>query len=245
MALENEFHGPNLGYILELYERYRDDPNTVDEASRRLFERWSPSNVEPGLPTSGQETIHSLQSLMGAANLAQAIRTYGYLLAKLNPLESVSAENPLLTLEFHNLQKEDLLNLPADIFNLPDQYAAENAYQTIETLRSIYCGTIGYDYGHIRIPEERDWLYQAAETERFRPPQQAVDEKKLLERLTKIEAFELFLHRVYPGKTRFSIEGLDMLIPMLDEIIGAAANEKICAVLIGMAHRGRLNVLAH
>jgi len=245
MALENEFHGPNLGYILELYERYRDDPNTVDEASRRLFERWSPSNVEPGLPTSGQETIHSLQSLMGAANLAQAIRTYGYLLAKLNPLESVSAENPLLTLEFHNLQKEDLLNLPADIFNLPDQYAADNAYQTIETLRSIYCGTIGYDYGHIRIPEERDWLYQAAETERFRPPQQAVDEKKLLERLTKIEAFELFLHRVYPGKTRFSIEGLDMLIPMLDEVIGAAVNEKICAVLIGMAHRGRLNVLAH
>ena len=71
------------------------------------------------------------------------------------------------------------------------------------------------------------------------------DEKSLLERLTLVEAFELFLHRLYPGKTCFSIEGLDMLIPMLDEIVGAAARGSICAVLIGMAHRGRLNVLAH
>ena len=130
-----------------------------------------------------------------------------------------------MTLEFYNLQKEDLLNLPADILNLPD-WQGENAFQAIESLRSIYCGTIGYDYGHIRIPEERDWLYQAAEIGRYRPPEQTLDEKKLLERLAQIEAFEVFLHRVYPGKTRFSIEGLDMLIPMLDEIIKSAAARK-------------------
>src|SRR6185503_6448436 len=83
------------------------------------------------------------------------------------------------------------------------------------------------------------------ETGRFRPPQQLVDGRKLLERLTEVEAFEVFLHRLYPGKTRFSIEGLDMMIPMLDEIIANAALENICVTLIGMAHRGRLNVLAH
>src|SRR5688572_14585961 len=240
MSLEKEFHGPNFGYILELYERYRDDPNTVDEATRKLFDGWSPAGTEP----ASLLTTRSLLSLTRAANLAQAIRLYGYLSANLDPLDDAPAENPLLTLEFYKLQREDLLNLPADILNLPDRQGA-NAYQAIESLQTIYCGTIGYDYGHIRIPEERDWLYQAAESGRFRPPEQPLDEKRLLERLAQIEAFEVFLHRVYPGKTRFSIEGLDMLIPMLDEIIDSAASEQICAILIGMAHRGRLNVLAH
>ncbi|MEO5888300.1 MAG: 2-oxoglutarate dehydrogenase E1 component [Anaerolineales bacterium] len=243
MALENEFHGPNLGYILELHQRYREDPNSVDEATRQLFEQWSPSGLEPALQLS-----RSLLPIPGAVNLAWAIRSYGYLSAQLDPLNNAPAthtDNPSLTLEFHKLQKEDLLNLPADILRLPEQQADEDAYQAIESLRSIYCGTIGYDYGHIRIPEEREWLYQAAEISRYHPPQQTVDENRLLERLTQIEAFELFLHRIYPGKTRFSIEGLDMLIPMLDEIIDSAAREKTNTVLIGMAHRGRLNVLAH
>jgi 2-oxoglutarate dehydrogenase E1 component len=239
MSLENEFHGPNLGYILELYERYQDDPDAVDETTRKLFEQWSPTRTESALPSP-----HNLISLTGAANLAQAIRLYGYLSANLDSLDNTPVENRLVTLEFYNLKKEDLLNLPADILNLPDS-KDENAYQAIESLRSIYCGTIGYDYGHIRLPEERDWLYQAAETGRFRPPGQTLDENNLLERLAQVEAFEVFLHRVYPGKTRFSIEGLDMLVPMLDEIIDSAARERICAILIGMAHRGRLNVLAH
>ena len=243
MALENEFHGPNLGYILELYQHYRDDPNSVDEATRQIFEKWSPVEVEPALRPTG-----SLLPIPGAVNLAWSIRTYGYLSAQLDPLNNAPAthaDNPLLTLEFHKLQEQELLNLPADILSLPETQAGENAWDAIESLRSIYCGTIGYDYGHIRIPEEREWLYQTAETGRFHPSQQAIDEKKLLERLTQIEAFELFLHRVYPGKTRFSIEGLDMLIPMLDEIIDSAAREKTRSVLIGMAHRGRLNVLTH
>ncbi len=244
MPLENEFHGPNLAYILELYEQYRADPNTVDDATRKLFEKWSPSEVIAPLTTS-----HDLLSITGAANLAQAIRVYGYLSADLDPLGEAPAEgpsdNPLLTPEFHNIKVEDLRNLPADVANLPEGQQTQNAQKAIEVLRSIYCGTIGYDYGHIRIPEERDWLYQVAESGRFRPPQQEVDGRQLLERLTQVEAFEVFLHRLYPGKTRFSIEGLDMLVPMLDELTANAAQENVCVTLIGMAHRGRLNVLAH
>ena len=243
MPLENEFHGPNLAYILELYEQYRKDPTSVDVATRNLFDQWSPIEItQAAFPTS-----RDLQSLTGAANLAQAIRVYGYLAANLDPLEAAPSPTAiqLLTPEFHQIKEEDLFNLPADVVNLPEGQAKGNAHEAIETLRSIYCGTIGYDYGHIRIPEERDWLYKAAEIGRFRPPAQNVDENKLLERLTQVEAFEVFLHRLYPGKTRFSIEGLDMLIPMLDEIIASAAIEKIWVTLIGMAHRGRLNVLAH
>ncbi|HJR79125.1 MAG TPA: 2-oxoglutarate dehydrogenase E1 component [Anaerolineales bacterium] len=240
MSLEKEFHGPNLGYVLQLYEQYRIDPNTVDETTRKLFDQWSPAESEPAALTPARDLL----AVTKAANLAQAIRLYGYLSANLDPLDNTPADNPLLTLEFYKLEKEDLLNLPADVLNLPGR-EDENAFQAIESLRSIYCGTTGYDYGHIRIPEERDWLFQAAETGRYRPPQQTLDERKLLERLAQIEAFEVFLHRVYPGKTRFSIEGLDMLIPMLDEIIDTAARENINTILIGMAHRGRLNVLAH
>ena len=104
MSFENEFHGPNLGYILELYERYRKDPSAVDESTRRLFETWSPTEG-----TTTRLTSENLSSLTGAANLAQAIRIYGYLSAKLDPLdEAPPEENPILTPEFHQITEEDL-----------------------------------------------------------------------------------------------------------------------------------------
>jgi 2-oxoglutarate dehydrogenase E1 component len=240
MTSDRNFHGPNFGYILELYDRFRDDPDSVDESARRLFQRWTPK-PSAGLTlqmSSPQGSTPDVLPLTEAANLAQAIRSRGYLAASLDPLGSEPLGDSSLTLEFHNLNADDLRQLPAEVIGLE----AENAFQAIEKLRGIYCQNIGYDYGHIRIPEEREWLYQAAESGRFR---EQIDKVRLLERLTQVEAFELFLHRLYPGKTRFSIEGLDMLVPMLDEIIGTAAAGEICATLIGMAHRGRLNVLAH
>ena len=236
----DEFYGPNLAYILELYDQYRADPNAVDEATRKLFEKWSPTEPKP-------TTTGNIQLITGAANLAQAIRVYGYLVANLDPLEKAPDPKniPILTPAFHEVKEDDLRSLPAEVANLAEGQSRSNAQEAIEALRSIYCRTIGYDYGHIRIPEERAWLFEVAETGRFRPPAQPVDGEKLLERLTQVDAFEVFLNRVYPGKTRFSIEGLDMLVPMLDEIISNAALETICVPIIGMAHRGRLNVLAH
>jgi len=115
----------------------------------------------------------------------------------------------------------------------------------IAALRAIYCSTTGYDYAHVFVPEERHWLRNAAEGGRFRAPSDPIDPVALLERLTQVEAFERYLQRVFPGKTRFSIEGLDMLVPILDEVIGDAAESGIRNILIGMAHRGRLNVMAH
>jgi 2-oxoglutarate dehydrogenase E1 component len=231
---DNDFHGPNLGYILELFERYQDDPDAVDESTRRLFEDWQPT-----LPAEGMFPASSdLTKVSQAVDLAQAIRSRGYLAAKLDPLGTKPVNDPSLTLDYHNLNDDDLRELSAETGGME----GGNAFQAIQKLRSIYCENIGYDYEHIRAPEEREWLHRTAESQRFHTLE---DEVNLLERLTQIEAFELFLHRLYPGKTRFSVEGLDMLIPMLDEIIGAAARESICAILIGMSHRGRLNVLAH
>lgn len=240
MNFERDFSGPNLGYLIELYERYQRNPDSVAEDARRLFSQWKPADLKTGIP-SGVD----LRKLIGVADLAQAIRTYGYLAARLDPLGNPPGDDPALSPEFHNLQQDDLHQVPPDVVNLLDHPETRNASEAINVLRSIYCGACGYDYGHIRIPEERAWLQKAAEDGRFRSPNKIIDKNGLLERLNQIEALEMFLSRIYPGKTRFSIEGLDMLIPMLDEIVGMAVQSKICAILIGMAHRGRLNVLAH
>ncbi|MCC6568319.1 MAG: 2-oxoglutarate dehydrogenase E1 component, partial [Anaerolineales bacterium] len=241
MNLEHEFFGPNYGYILELYERYQKNPDSVDESTRRLFSQWTPTAAQESAPASGID----LRQLIGAVNLAHAIRSQGYLVARLDPLSASPAAYPTLTLDFHDLHQGDLSQLPADVVKLRGDHQAEDASQAIEILRSIYCGAIGYEYGHIRNPEERNWLQQVAETRRFHPQKQTLDATRLLDRLSQVEAFEVFLNRIYPAKTRFSIEGLDMLVPMLDELISEADREDIRAVMIGMAHRGRLNVLAH
>jgi 2-oxoglutarate dehydrogenase E1 component len=239
MNFEHEFHGANLAYILELQERFKNDPNSLDESTRKFFEQSGMSEVGAApLPVS------NLQTVIATANLAQAIRSQGYLAADLNPLFKLTGD-PSLTLDYYNLREEDLRNLSAEIVNLGNTDKGGNAFEAIEILRSIYCGTIGFDYAHVHSRGERDWLHQTAESGRFRDSTQDMNEVKLLERLTQVEAFEMFLHRLYPGKTRFSIEGVDMLIPMLDEMIASAGRAKICAILIGMAHRGRLNVLAH
>ena len=117
--------------------------------------------------------------------------------------------------------------------------------ELVEALRRVYCSTTGYDISHVFVPEERRWLRQAVESGRFRSPADPINPVALLDRLTQVEIFERFLHRTFPGKTRFSIEGLDMLVPVLDEIIGDSAEFGIRHILLGMAHRGRLNVMAH
>jgi 2-oxoglutarate dehydrogenase E1 component len=259
MTLWQEFHGPNAGYILELYERYQQDPDAVDDETRRFFEQnghelyrlaqrdgvetaTSAGSVQAASPA---DFALPFEKIMGAVNLAQAIRDYGHLDAQLDPLGSDPPGEDALKLEYHKVTAADLRQLPASLIGGPLAQQAGNAYVAIQALRDIYATTVGYDYDHLRHAEERDWLREAAETRRFRPPNQPCDDEALLRRLTEVETFELFLHRIFPGKTRFSIEGLDMMVPMIDELIGGGVEAGIYTVLLGMAHRGRLNVLAH
>ena len=238
-----EFSGLNRGYVLELYERYRRDPSSVDAATRSIFEAWSP----PAEPSSEFESPDglSLCKVVGVANLAESIRRYGHLAARLDPLGTAPQGDPALLPETHGLNEQALKSLPALLVDGPAAESAGNAFDAIQRLRSIYCSTTGFDFAHVFVPEERDWLRQAVELSRFRAPSDPIDPVPLLDRLTQVEAFERFLHRAFPGKTRFSIEGLDMLVPILDEVIGEAAEDGIRNILIGMAHRGRLNVMAH
>ncbi len=156
MNFEHEFHGANLAYVLGLYEQFQKDPSSLDEPTRKFFEQWKMDNsgVAP-LPVS------NLQTVISAANLAQAIRSQGYLAADLNPLFKLTGD-PSLTLAYHNLREDDLRNLSAEIVNLANGDRG-NAYEAIEALRRIYCGTIGFDYAHVHSRAERDWLQETAE----------------------------------------------------------------------------------
>jgi 2-oxoglutarate dehydrogenase E1 component len=143
------------------------------------------------------------------------------------------------------VSEADLRALPATLIGGPVAQGATSMWDVVERLRGIYCSTTGFDVAHIFVPNERQWLRESIETGRFRAPADPIDPLAVLDRLTQVEAFERFLHRTFPGKTRFSIEGLDTLVPILDEVIGEAAEAGMRQTFIGMAHRGRLNVMAH
>jgi 2-oxoglutarate dehydrogenase E1 component len=252
MTSLSEFYGPNAGYILELLEKYRRDPNSVDAATRAYFEEHAAEleRIEAAPPLSQARTAAeaapvALGEVVKAVNLANAIREYGHLAAQLDPLGSPPPDDPALHLDYYDLTEEILRQLPADPVGGPVVKESSSAWEAIQKLREIYSASTGYDYDHLRIAGEREWLRDVAESRQFRPPNDPINPTALLERLTQVEGFEQFLQRTFPGKTRFSIEGLDMMVPLLDEIVGEAAEDGIYAILLGMAHRGRLNVMAH
>jgi 2-oxoglutarate dehydrogenase E1 component len=255
MDIWREIQGINAGYLTELYERYRQDPDSVDAGTRAIFEQSLPPSderapAEPALRElhdkgAGLTSPAQIARIVGATNLAESIRKFGHLDAQIDPLGSPPPSDPSLRPEFHGVTEEDLRELPATLIVGTIAEGKANAHEVIQALRQVYSSVTGYDYAHLRDPEEREWLRVAAESGLFRPPADPIDEVALLERLTQEGVLELFLHRTFPGKTRFSIEGLGILIPVLDEVIGRAADAQFRNILIGMAHRGRLNVLAH
>ncbi len=259
------FYGPNAGYALELYERYQRDPASVDAETRAIFERMRPmpdgaSNgstngatatvaapqpvVSPTAPAT-QAATHDVVKVVLAARMARSIREFGHLAAKIDPLGSAPPGDPMLDPATHGLTDADLEALPAAIVWPNAGPEAGSCRDALERLRAIYCGSIGYDFDHVHNYVERNWLHETVESGAHWGTLDTDEQRDLLERLSAVEGFEHYLHTTFPGQKRFSIEGLDMLVPMLDELIRDAAEAGAKEVLLGMAHRGRLNVLAH
>jgi len=182
---------------------------------------------------------------VGAAGLTQAVREFGHLAVQLDPLGSTPMGAPELDPAFHGITEADLVALPPEAVPSPLAEGAANAAEVIARLRAIYCGAIGYDFDQVQIADERAWLRDKVEGSRFAQPSDAATKRKLLDRLTEVEGFERFLHQTYLGQKRFSVEGTDTLVPLLDEVIHLSAANGVREVVIGMSHRGRLNVLAH
>jgi 2-oxoglutarate dehydrogenase E1 component len=251
------FYGPNAGYVLDLYERYRQDPQAVDPVTRAVFAQWSPEH-ERGVASTvdGAQTADTREKagaaeplpvahIVAAVALAHAMRERGHLGAHLDPLGSEPLGDPALLPQTYGIDEADLAQLPPSVIGGHAAEHADTALQAIHALRAMYAGTISYEFDQVKSPVERRWLRDAVGLRLYRQEQDAGAKREVLKRLTRVETFERFLHTAFPGQTRFSLEGSDVLIPMLDEIIREAAESGATEVMIGMAHRGRLNVLAH
>jgi 2-oxoglutarate dehydrogenase E1 component len=186
-----------------------------------------------------------LRAVAAAVSVVKAIRMHGHLGARLDPLGSEPPGDPALEPESLEppLTPEVQARIPAGVLRL--YVEGETLADALPRLREVYMGTIAYEIEHISDHSERVWLRHAIESGRFRQPLGAEERRDLLLRLAQVEAFETFLRRAFIGQKQFSIEGLDALVPMLDEAVEIGAAGGAHEVVIGIAHRGRLNVLAH
>ncbi|MDA8193150.1 MAG: 2-oxoglutarate dehydrogenase E1 component [Thermaerobacter sp.] len=251
-ALVQSLYGPNAGYALELYERYQTDPLAVDENTREFFRQWGPQTLQLLTGATSEtvrttaDTSHSglIAHVVKARQLARNIREFGHLQSQSDPL-NVSPRRVVDDPEVLGLQDADLAALPDTIVWPKQASSTGNCLEAINRLRAIYSGSIGYDFSHVHNFDEREWLRDQVESGKLFPPLTDLKRRALLFRLTEVEGFERFLHTAFPGQKRFSIEGTDTLVPMLDELISLAVHTGTREVVMGMAHRGRLNVLAH
>jgi len=184
-----------------------------------------------------------LQAVQAATSLLKAHRTHGHLAARLDPLGTEPEGDPALDPDTVALTPELMAKIPAKILRM--RVPGATLADALPHLRETYCGAIAYEIEHLASHRQRTWLRDRIETGAFRKPLTTEEQKALLKRLIEVDAFERFMHKAYLGQKQFSIEGLDMTVPMLDEMIQLAAAHGAREVVVGMAHRGRLNVLAH
>jgi len=184
-----------------------------------------------------------LQAVQAATSLLKAYRTHGHLAARLDPLGSEPKGDPALQPENVNLTPELMSQIPSEILRIGVE--GETLLEVLPRMREAYCGTIAYQIEHLSSHQQRMWLRDMIETGWHRKPLEPEEKQQLLDRLIQVFGFERYLEKAYLGQKMFSIEGLDSVVPMLDEVFEMAHTEGAHDVVIGMAHRGRLSVLAH
>ncbi|MCY9270026.1 thiamine pyrophosphate-dependent enzyme, partial [Bacillus licheniformis] len=244
-----EFHGPNLGYVLELYDQYVKDPESLDADLKEMFDELGapPGDIRAASQKNEEAdfTAGSIQKIASAVKLAEDIRTYGHLNASVNPLRKTQEKQELFPLAEYGLTEQDVKKIPASVICKDAPKEVTNGLEAIQYLRNTYKKSISFEFDHVHIFEERNWLMKKIESGELFTPKSKEKLVEVLRRLTEVESLEQFLHKTFVGQKRFSIEGLDALVPMLDDIIAKSVSAGTTNVNIGMAHRGRLNVLAH
>jgi 2-oxoglutarate dehydrogenase E1 component len=262
------FAGANAAYLEELYEAYLLDPASIDPSWRRHFEALprvagsahdvshdevrdrfrrlarapltrsaTAAAAAPVDSAAAQKQVHVLQYI-------NAHRVRGHQGASLDPLGLADTTSlPELDIRFHGLTDNDL----DTVFETGSLVGPKRATlrEISDIVRRTYCGTVGAEYMHITDTQEKRWLQSSLESVRGVPPYPPEVRRRLLERLTAAEGLEHYLHAKYVGQKRFSLEGSESLIPMLDELLLRAGAAGVKEVVIGMAHRGRLNVLVN
>ncbi len=231
-------------YIEELYEAYRRDPNNVETSWQYFFQGFEFSLQKFGENGSDQSIdTEKLKKEIAVRELIDAYRSRGHLEAKTNPVRERLDRNALLELEHFGLSDRDL----DTVFQAGELLGigATALKEIVKTLKYIYCATIGFEYTSIREPEVLAWYRQKVESDSLKHNLAEDQKKRILRKLNESVVFENFLHTKYIGQKRFSLEGGESIIPGLDATINKAAELGVKQVVIGMAHRGRLNILAN
>ena len=258
-ALINTFGLTNLALAWDLYDAWKRDPKLVDEPWRRYFEllssgagarvEFSPSFLALRGAGGNGAALHLATSSPAAVlqervhRLVEAYRNRGHLCATLDPLGLVERKSDELGLATFGLSESDL-DTPVSSEDVagPDTITLR---ELIDQLRETYTRNIGVELAHLHDRELRSFLQNRMESVRNRRELARDEQRHLLQKLTEAEVFEQFLHTKFLGTKRFSLEGAESMIPLLDRLVTRAAQEGVVEVVIGMAHRGRLNVLAN
>ncbi len=240
----------STAYFSELYDQYLINPDAVEPSWRAFFQGFDFGMQESDISedtiaaaaTSGNIPEDVKKEFL-VVNLIEAYRTRGHLFTKTNPVRERRAYHPTLDLENFGLSAQDL-----------DQYfeagsglglGKTSLREIVRHLDAIYRDAIGIEYMYIRDPQERKWIQNWLHTNDNHPNYTNEEKKNILKRLNEASSFETFLHSKYVGQKRFSVEGAEALIPGLDTLIEKAADKSVKHFVVGMAHRGRLNVLAN
>ena len=247
--------GGSMAYIDALYEDFLNDPQSVPEDWQEAFRNLPKINGRPDVShrdireyflqhadKKRSQVILADEKQADVAHLINAYRTYGHLAAKLDPLNMLERSDvEKLELDYHHLGHVDLNQTFHAGESFPQSEMTLGEIQQI--LRDTYCGSIGVEYMHIANTKETEWLKKKFESVHGRPVFSADKKRQILNKLIAAEGLERYLGTRYVGQKRFSLEGGDAFIPMIKEFIAQAGELGVNEVVIGMAHRGRLNVL--
>ncbi|GIL04450.1 MAG: 2-oxoglutarate dehydrogenase subunit E1 [Betaproteobacteria bacterium] len=262
--------GGNAPYVEELYERYLDNPTSVPEKWRAYFDQMqlvpaadgSPATPDVAhapivesfalrakegklRPTVAPTDLSVARKQVHVQSIIAAYRFLGSRWADLDPLKRQERPHiPELEPAFYDLTEADM----DIVFSATNTYFGQEQMtlrEIVKALRQTYCGTIGAEYMYISDPAEKRWWQQKLESIRSTPNFSSAKKRQILERLTAAEGLERFLHTKYVGQKRFSLEGGESFIAAMDELIQRAGERGVEEIVIGMAHRGRLNVLVN
>src|SRR6266545_1855918 len=228
-------HNLTPEWIEEIYLVWRKSPGRLNPEWQAFFEGHELGGAERE-PLAPEEALKQ----SGVQSLIYRYRDIGHLLACTDPLSPCPIDHPLLTLSAFGLDDSDL----DKVFHTR-RFMQESAQlrEIVAVMRETYCRSIGVEFMYIQQPSERQWLIDRMEPVRNRPAFNSEEKVEILAKLKEATLFERFLHRKFPGQTRFSLEGGEALVPLLAAVVSSTARLGITDLILGMPHRGRLALL--
>jgi len=246
-AILPSVNGWNATYIDSQYERWKADPSSVSDDLHEFFRGFDLALAQGGAPVAAPAPVavgdRGADAVGAVRVLIECYRKHGHLAATIDPFNRVRPGHPSLDPKHHGLSEADL-DRYFDAGRISPDGSPITLRELVARLRSTYCGTLGIEFDYINEPE-REWLIDRLEPLHGLPTYTPDQKRQILRQLHRAEMFELFCAKRYRGVKRFSLEGGDSLIPLLDRIVEAAGAHDVSELAMGMSHRGRLNVLTN